>query len=444
MRAGHEQDGNYSVGLCHFMNLAVPQAGNQRSLMSTRFIPCILVLLPLVLAAGCKHFESESLPAATDAINSTARSLEDPGLRVFVEERLNRRFDTWPAKVWDFPALTLAAWYLNPSLDLARTQSGAQPSALSGELSEPARLHARTLAWQVRAGVRTNLLDYVATLRLEALLRDLETTQVELVRLGDQRRDGDAISQLELSFLRLQLARTRLALVIMIRDKMDDRARLAESVGLPVSALFEVEVAFDLSRTANSSLDVTILRQQTLHSRSDFVNALNDYAAAEAALRVEVTRGHPNIWFPAGLAWDRTKNRWVVNLRLDLPGVDLNRRRVANAEAHRVAAAAHLLNLQTDIIDDLETAVANYQAALERSVHVERLIAALRQQSADVVAQWKAGAATRAEVLLTQLQLEAAEVLNLEAQVKLQGALGLLEDKAQRPAESMDLPFLRP
>jgi outer membrane protein TolC len=420
------------------MNLAVPQTGNQRRPPRASLVARVLVFLPLVLAAGCARFRAHppSL-ASTTATNSIARSLNDLGLKVFVEDRLNRRFESWPAKVWDFPALTLAAWYFNPNRDLARIPSRDQRVAQAPVVTESAWLRTETAAWQVRASVRTNLLAYVATLRSEALLQDLEATQMELVQVEERRQEADLISYLQLSLLRLKLATTRLALIMTLQQKMAERARLADALGLPVRALFDVEVTFDFDRIVNTTLQLPDAGRQALQSRAEILSALSDYAAAEATLRVEIERKNPSIWFPPGYGWDREKNRWAVNLQLELPGGLRGQGRITKAEARRNAAAAHLLASQTEVIDQVEASVAAYSAALDQMTSVERLVTALREQDDLVTSEWKEGTAERREVLLTRLQVEAAEVLHLDAQVKLQEALGSMEDAAQRPAELM-------
>ena len=51
-----------------------------------------------------------------------ARSLDNPAFREFLQKNAGRQLDEWPLKSWDFDALTLAALYYHPSLEVARTQ----------------------------------------------------------------------------------------------------------------------------------------------------------------------------------------------------------------------------------------------------------------------------------------------------------------------------------
>lgn len=66
------------------------------------------------------------------------------------------------------------------------------------------------------------------------------------------------------------------------------------------------------------------------------------------------------------------------------------------------------------------------------------LVSALVRQYALLERRFESGVADAPELLLARLQLLAAGVAKLEAQVKLQKALGSLEDALQVPAELMN------
>ena len=379
--------------------------------------------------------------------------------------------ETWPLESWDFPKLTLAALYFHPSLDAARSQwraaeahvvaadgragmhskshstlnlnavspdcipdRRAERSAAAERLAEAARRRAAADAWQVRARLRTNLLAYVAAQRRQELLRELEAIEVELARSTEQRLTVGATPPVELSLLRIQLAETRLAFIEALQKKMDFRERLADSLGLPVKPLLQVEVTYDFSRTAGYGPEVRDLRRRALRNRSEVLLALADHNAAEAALRVEVGKRHPNTLFDLGCWWDTDKIRWAVNLEPELPA-ERNRGPIAKAEARRIKAAAQLLDLQTEVIDELDRRVAAYRATLEDMADIEKLVAAIRRQHDAVAARFGRGAALRLELLLARLQLVPAELAQLDAQERLQQALGSLEDAVQQPAE---------
>ena len=57
-----------------------------------------------------------------DLVTPRQRTLDEPGLRDFIEKNLGRELDEWPPKRWNLELLTLAAYYFQPSLDVARAQ----------------------------------------------------------------------------------------------------------------------------------------------------------------------------------------------------------------------------------------------------------------------------------------------------------------------------------
>jgi outer membrane protein TolC len=418
-----------------------------------------------------------------------------------MEQQLRQPLNEWPLHEWDYPRLTLAAWYFHPRLALARGQwqkaeaelvatrgppASAKPGpdpfaaeslpvpfeivapeadvarqrpellsppnanlkppadqptkrtrriAQAERLAESARFNLATVAWQVRAGLRANLMGYVAVLRGEALLEELEAAYVKLVKSAESRTASASMPSLELPLLRLQLAQTRLVLIRTRLEKMDSRLRLADSLALPVNALFDVEVEYDFSRSAGRRWSAANLRRLALHTRPDVANALADYTAAEALVRAAIAKKQPHLQLPAGCWWGPQENRWVVSLDLWLPAEARGGRVVARAEARRIAAAARLLNLQTDIMDQLDRGAAAYRVTAEEVDAIDALVGAVVRHYAATKDQFEAGAADPPELLLARMQLVAAGVAKLEAQVKLQNALGALEDAMQLPAE---------
>lgn len=329
-------------------------------------------------------------------------------------------------------------------LSPARTNVEAPARLSSGQVrriaeaeraAQTTRRHLEAVAWQVRAAVRTNLISYVAVQRGISMLEEMEATCMELVDSRESRSAPGALSSVERSLLRLQLAQTRLLLIQARLERMDARVRLAESISLPVNVLFDVEVEFDFSQRAPLFLTSRVLRWQALHRRPDVLNALADYTEAENAPRNEISKRQTHAPFPSGCSWDEPKNRWEVNTDFRLSTRQRISRNAARAEARRLAAAARLLNLQADIIDEVERSAAVYRVTEGEVAEVHTLVAALVRQYATLEKQFEVGVADPPESLLARLQVMAAGVAKLEAQVKLQNALGSLEDALQIPVE---------
>lgn len=464
-------------------------------------------VLALIFVAGCAHFEPQPLSPDETATRFSARTLNDPGLKRFLDENLKLPLQVWPVESWDFPKLTLVAWHFHPSLDVARAQwrvadiaiatAGGRPkSAKPGEhplppgtrpnpavtltpeynssatrgaspwapsisfdapletagkraqriakaehLAESARFRVATVAWQVRANLHTNLLNHLAAQRRLELLNRLSELQTEIIRRMEQQQAAGAISWREIAPFHTQLAKTFLGRLDALDRVMQSRVRVADALGLPVEAVVRVELSYDFSRRADGNLMSQEVRRMALHSRSDILSALADYAAAEAALRLEIAKQYPNVHLNPGYQWDQGESKWALGVKLELPAFNQNRGPIAEAEAHRAEAAARFLSLQAKVLADIDRGTTTYRAAEQRLTDLDALLAAYQKQRDVIEARLKAGAAERLEVLTAELQVVAAQLAKFDGQEKLQLVLAVLEDAVQQPGELMDKPM---
>src|SRR5664280_912772 len=79
--------------------------------LSARLLKYLPAMLALGLVAGCTRFHSQPLSPTETAAGLERRSLDNPGLRAFLEKNLQRELNPWPVAQWDFEMLTLAAFY---------------------------------------------------------------------------------------------------------------------------------------------------------------------------------------------------------------------------------------------------------------------------------------------------------------------------------------------
>jgi outer membrane protein TolC len=451
---------------------------------------CLPVISLTLWCAGCARFESQPISPADTAAKFDARRLDDAGLKKFLETNLGHELENWPLKAWDLKTLTFVAFYYHPSLEVARAQwsvaqagvktAGGRPnptlgltpgydfSAASGlspwlpffnldvpietagkrgkritraqHLSESARLNIATVAWQVRSNARMSLLEYTTANRRAMLLEQQLAVQGQIIKLLEQRLAVGAISQPELTTARIALNKTRLDLGDARSKSADARARLAESLGLSVSALDGVEVASDFTERAANDLTSTEARRIALRGRSDILGALSDYAAAEAELRLQIAKQLPDVHLNPGYQFDLGDNKWTLGITFELPVLNQNQGPIAEARARREEAAAHFAELQAKVIGEIDRAVAAHRVAREQLGTSDSMLAAQRQQRQSVEAQSKAGAADQLDLLNAQLELGVATLAQLDGQAKLQQSLGVLEDALQRPLDSTGEP----
>ena len=443
-----------------------------------------MVLLGLL--AGCARFQPQPLSPAETAAGLESRSLDNPALKAFLEKNLHRELDTWPAAKWDFEMLTLAAFYYHPSLEVARADwrvaaggtetaaerpnptvtasgvyepaSGAYSPWIPGlifdlpletagkrrfrteqarHLSESARLNIATAAWQVRSQLRAALLDFTGARQRVALLQRQAELRAKLLSRIQAQLEAGAISGVELNAARLALIRARAELAEAQRLLTGARSSLAGALGLSAVALDGLNFEFDLAPpTTAEDLTAHQVRKLALLGRVDILAALSDYAASQSALQLEVAKQYPDIHLAPGYFWNAGssgENDWQLGATVELPLLNRHRGPTAEASARRQASAARFLALQAKVITEIDGAVVSFRASQTNLATVEALAAAQTTQQQSIEAQMQAGAVDRLDVLTAGLELNAASIARLDAQVKLQQAVGALEDAVQRP-----------
>ena len=442
--------------------------------------PGFAFLLGAILLSGCSAFKDKPLAPEHAAANFHARSLNDPELRTFLAAHSKRQ--GWRTGYWDLGSLTLAALYFHPDLDVARakyavaeagketagqlpnptlalapgnntTTSGVSPwilgfafdwpietagkrgyrKAQSWQLAEAERYRIASTAWDVRSRVRQALVALQASRDMEKLVRKQLGFQTEVVNLLELQKDAGEVSPYEVSQARIALDNAQLSLCDAERAKADARMLLAQALGIPATGLDSADISFaDFSKSpAVPSLGA---RRQAILNRADLLAALAEYSASQSALQLAVAKQYPDLHIGPGYQLDQTDNKWSLGLGLELPVLQHHRGEVREAEAKREQSAAQFTALQAKVIGDVDWAVTNYQAAAKKIALVDSLRGNLVKQENIVKAMAQAGETSKLNLATTQVELATNELARLEALLKVQQALGQLEDTMQSPA----------
>jgi outer membrane protein TolC len=447
-----------------------------------KFAAILLVGLGVLGLAGCAHFHDQPLSATKTAADFEARTLTDAGLKAYLEA--NRVTGDWPRPTWDFDALTLAAFYYQPSLDVARakwvvatagkTTASQRPNptlsvspgynttttvpspwivtpsldipietagkrgyrmAQAQQLSEVARLNIASVAWQVRSVVRRSLVKLDAARATEALLQEQQKIQTENLRLLEQQSEAGAISAFELTQARVAADNTRLAWREAERQSAEARVQLAQAIGVPSHALEGVEFSFDSLRAMPTEVLPAGARRQALLNRADVLGALAEYAASQSALQLEIAKQYPDIHLSPGYEYDQGDNKWSLGLSVTLPVLNQNQGAIAEAQARRTEAAAKFNALQAGVLAEIDLAVAGYHAALQKQADADAMLANLQSQEKAARARLDAGDISKSELAALRLQFSSGALARQEALNQARQAKGQLEDALQSPAE---------
>jgi cobalt-zinc-cadmium efflux system outer membrane protein len=441
----------------------------------------VTALASLALGA-CIHYQAQPIDPAQTAQAFAARSLDDPGLRAFVEASVEPPPETWPPPAWDLQALTLAAFYFHPDLDVARARwsvaqagratAGERPNpsvtggpgyntttrsptpwvpfigfdvpietagkrghrlAEAAHLSEAARLELASTAWQVRSRVRSRVLDLWSASEEKGLREEQQALHDDNVRLLRLQWEAGAISAFELVQARLAADGSRLALRDAERLSAEARVRLAEAVGVPAGTLEGVPFSFGGLDTAPSAASLAGARAQALLSRTDVLAALSTYAATQEALQLEIAKQYPDIHLGPAYEYDQGDDKWTLGIGLTLPILSRNRGAIAEAEARRQEAAATFNALQARALSEIDQALAGYRGARRLQSEAEEIIANLGREEKTARSIFELGEISRSDLVALQLQLGATSLARLEAVTRARQALGALEDALQSP-----------
>ena len=441
----------------------------------------------LISAVACVRYHARPIIPGRVLDDLEARRLDSPELGRFLIA--NKEVEAWPPPTWDLKALTLAALYYHPEMDIARAQwgiarggritAGERPNptlnpligynttsptsevtpwipevafeltietagkrgiriAEARHLADAARWQILSTAWNIRSRLRGALLEVHAAREMETLLADQEKLRTEFVRLLELQKDAGEISTYDVTQARVALDESRLAAIEAGREKEDAMARLAAALGLSRRALEGVTISFDAFRRPEPDFPAAEIRRHAVLNRSDILAALAEYEARQSALKLEIAKQYPDIAFGPDYQLDQTDSKWTLGLALVLPIFSRNRGPIAEAMASREESAARFLALQSQVIGELDAALADCRAAVLKSRAADDLVANLSGQERAARAQRELGEISRLEFLGIQLELNAGAQARLEALTQAQEAVGRLENAAQSPLDVKD------
>ncbi len=445
----------------------------------------IAIVIAVAALTGCVKYHPRPLDPPRLEQQFHARKLNDPGLVSFLHR------PNWPPAKLTLDDLAAVAIYFHAELDLARAQlrsaqagivtarerpnpslsagagwENASESALAfhfdttftletagkrrwrileaEEAAEAARASLAETAWRVRGGVRAAWLDYVMAVRAVDLLRREREVKAENVAILEKRLSaGEAASP------DVNIARTaQIAVDVEAKSAetavRESAARLAAAVGLPSLPDVDVEA---LPATPAALPLAEVQKAGVLH-RIDIRRSLLEYAAADAALRVEIANQYPDVNLSPSYAFEEGIHMITFGPALALPLLNRHQGPIAEAEARRAEAEARFKGLQARAISEMKIALASYQGSLAELADAgQRLMGIQQEREAAIRRAVAAGEEDRLALVGVQMEAAAAARARLDTLRRVQSALGALEDAVQQPlppAHPLPNPELKP
>jgi cobalt-zinc-cadmium efflux system outer membrane protein len=452
-----------------------------------------LMLLALPAIAGCRAYQYRPAPASPPdlAHRLEARSLDDPALHAWMENAAHFQPGSWPLQSWDLRTLTLAAWYFNPDLDIARAQVAAAGAAIRTAVmkpnpsvsigpgyesapespfmmafdlsvpietagkrgyrvavaqheSEASRLQLAETGWTVRSRVRAAWISYILAARIAGLLQQQVSLQTRYADLLQERFRAGEISLPDTTTAQIDLTNLRQVLRSAEGQVGIAHAALAAAIGIPDSALAGKTITWPGAGSPPSppQLPPPQVREKAVLNRLDVQRALAYYKAAQSSLQLEIARQYPDVELGPGYAFEEGYQLISLNLSAVLPVRNRNQGPIAEAEALRKLAGAQLLAVQSTVIADTDRALAQYRAAWATLAEARRSEGQVDSQYHAAEQALTAGETDQLTVLAAELQQKIVERSTADALLQTQVSLGALEDALQRPIDPAAAPVL--
>ena len=458
-------------------------------MLRMRLSACVVLLT----MCGCAPYKYHSMPVSTPKLAASleTRSLDNAGLRDWMTQAAGFEPSSWPKTTWDLRSLTLAAYYFNPDMDVARANAAAAAAAIktaamkpnptvgsdagyetspdvpylmgfnfslpietagkrgyriaeATHFSEASRLQVTATAWSVRSRVRAALVDLLFADQAAATLSAQVGAQSQYVGLLETRFRAGEIPLPEVTTARIDLTNSRQALRAAEGQVGTARAALAAAVGIPLSGLADktVDWAGVDKPPAPDALPARSVRAEAVANRLDVRSALAHYDASQSRLQLEAARQYPDINLGPGYAFEEGTHLISLQLSTVLPLRNHNEGPIAEAEAQRKLAGVQLLAAQSTVIAQTDKALAQYDAAYASLEEARRVVAQADEQRQTAYRWLKAGEADLLTAVSADIQAAVAERTRVDALHQSQLALGMLEDALQRPISPATAPAL--
>jgi len=450
-----------------------------------------LAFMSVAGMCGCAHYHVRPLDPLKLEQEYRSRRLTDPGFRAFVGADNHGEREAGPAGL-DLRLLTLAAFYYSPELAVARAHLEVAEAAVVSararanpqigidqllsnwlvipfffhfengfpieafgrrgyrtleamKLAEAARLEVMETAWRLRVRVGNALLDYLFAVRETRLLTEEENIRLESAQLLRARLAVGEVSRPDVDVAEGELSAARLNVRTAEGHVAQTLAALAGAVGLPLAAIQDASFAAKDLGDLPGALPAGKVQTAGLLNRIDVNRLLAEYAAAEAALRLEIAKQYPDVLLSPEYYFEERRQLYQISPVFDLPIFDHNRGPIAAAAARRKETEMRFIAAQAQAINEMEMATAQYNSALAELAQARDQLTILgerRERAMERAVQ--IGEEDRLALAGVRVQRAVAARAELAALRKAHAALAALEDAVEQPLQPDAAPFVIP
>ena len=451
-----------------------------------------LACLVILVASGCAAYQYEAKPLETKQVFNefSARTLIDSELKEFMQT-YQYSIKEWPLQYWDLEALTLAAFYFHPDIQVAiaeyarsktheetinqlinpgiqlplefhsDTSEGKSPwligllfdFVLEREGKRQARYeqaHAETnvartsissAAWEIYSNLRQRYFEYYVAIKNQELLNEQEKNSENVLNLVTRRRELGQASEFEVNSTRLDLQRIRLEKTNQEIIVVEAFQSLANAIGIPAPALKKNQLLLadidQFNDIENMSLEQ--FQEIALLHRFDIQKAIENYAAFEAALKLEIEKQYPDITLSPGFIFDQDDKLWAIGASWILPLFHpQNEGPIKEALAMRDVKQAEFLALQANVINEISTAFASYNARENALNQARQLLKEIQARHEQLQKQYDLGYLDLLALQRSVIEVSNAEKALSDIRFSVIQSVGALEDTLQYPQFTRD------
>ncbi len=453
-----------------------------KSFAFTKILPGVIVSM----LTGCASYHDRPLDLSATTQIYESRTLDNPQLEHYIDAHSQQKTMAWPLRTWDLTTLTLAAYYYNPDLDIARTKwgstkasvttAGQKPNpvlslpfqytpaspwtigqspwtfglgldipletagkrgyriAQAEQLSSAAVFDIGNVAWQVGAKVRMQLVALFFLAREESVLAQITDTQNSIAAILNRRTEAGEASAPDANLAVITLMRNRADLAKVRKQLTEARLQLAAAIGIPSNALHGIKFDFAAFKHGCPEIDIATAHRLAALNRADILAALARYQASQAALQLEIANQYPDIHLDPGYAWVESEKQISFGASgITLPVFNRHQGQIAQAEAKRAEAESQVKMLQARAFGETDSALANYRAAVKIFKQTDAAVAAQAIQFVSAQRTFAAGETDRLALALAQQTFDISRLAREQALMQVQQAIGTLQDAIQHP-----------
>lgn len=326
-------------------------------------------------------------------------------------------------------------WTISLTTGLTFETGGKRAARLSRAraLTLATGLRLDATAWRLGQNARQRALESVA------LVHDLADAEAEVAALRTvlellrARYAEGRVSLADIAQTETDVQTAVVSLVQARRALTEARARLAQSLGVPLGVISRTALREEsysaCDSVADSPSDSVMHRYESgaLQQRYEVGAALADYLVAESDLRLAFAKQYPDIVIGPGVVWDQGAIRWLLSAGSQAIPVNRNRGPIAEAEARRAVAAAHVEVVQDSVLAQVDSAVAGCRDVRGEIAAADSLVAATVERLRLSESAYARGEIGETEVAFARLALVRATRTRRQAQQRRRSAGAALE-----------------